>query len=259
MDLGISGRTAVVCASSRGLGKGCAMSLAQNGVNVIVNGRDEAVTNDTAEEIRNKTNVEVTPIIADVSTPEGQRLLLDACPNPDILVNNNGGPPFSDFRDLNRDSMIDGVTMNFVTPVELVQAVIDNMIQQKFGRIVNITSVSVKRPVAGLDLSSGARAGLTAFLAGVARTVAHHNVTINHILPGFIDTDRLRSNLSHRSQQHNISIEEAAANLADQVPAKRFGNPEEFGESCAFLCSQQAGYITGQSLLLDGGLFESNF
>ena len=259
MDLGIEGRNAIVCASSRGLGKGCAMALAQNGVNVVVNGRDEAVTMATAEEIRDATGVAVTPVIADVSTMGGQKALIAACPDADILVNNNGGPPFRDFRDLTREDMLEGVTMNFATPIELVQAVIDHMVTQRFGRIVNITSVSVKRPVPGLDLSSGARAGLTAFLAGVARTVAQHNVTINHILPGYIDTDRLRGALAFTSQKSNISVEDAAATMAAEVPAKRFGNAEEFGEACAFLCSQHAGYITGHSLNLDGGLYESNF
>lgn len=259
MDLGIAGCSAIVCASSRGLGKGCAMSLARNGVNVVINGRDEAVTNATADEIRAATDVTVTPVIADVSSKSGQAALLAACPKPDILVNNNGGPPFRDFRDLSREDLLEGVTMNFATPIELIQAVIDNMVTQRFGRIVNITSISVKRPVPGLDLSSGARAGLTAFLAGVARTVAQHNVTINHILPGYIETDRLRGALAFNSQKSNISVEDAAATLASEVPAKRFGNPEEFGEACAFLCSQQAGYITGQNLALDGGLFESNF
>jgi 3-oxoacyl-[acyl-carrier protein] reductase len=259
MDLGIGGRNAIVCASSRGLGKGCAMSLATNGVNVIINGRDEAVTMATADEIRAASDVQVTPVIADVSTKDGQAALLAACPQPDILVNNNGGPPFRDFRDLTREDMLEGVTMNFATPIELIQAVIDPMVAQSFGRIVNITSVTVKRPVFGLDLSSGARAGLTAFLAGVARSVAEHNVTINHILPGYIDTDRLRGGLGYNAQQNKISESQAAENLASSVPAKRFGNPAEFGEACAFLCSAQAGYITGQSLLLDGGLYESNF
>ncbi len=259
MDLGIAGRNAIVCASSRGLGRGCAMSLAQNGVNVVINGRDEAVTMATAEEIRAASDVEVTPVIADVSSKDGQAALLAACPKPDILVNNNGGPPFRDFRELSREDMLTGVTMNFATPIELIQAVIDGMVAQGFGRIVNITSVSVMRPVFGLDLSSGARAGLTAFLAGVARSVAQHNVTINHILPGYIDTDRLRGGLAFNAQQNNISVEDAIDRQTSEVPAKRFGNPEEFGEACAFLCSAQAGYITGQSLLLDGGLYESNF
>ena len=259
MDLGISGRTAIVCASSRGLGRGCAMSLAKNGVNIVLNGRDEEATMSSAEAISAVTDVTVTPVLADVSTKDGQQALLAACPNPDILVNNNGGPPFRDFRELSRQDMLEGVTMNFAPPIELIQAAIDPMIEQGFGRIVNITSVSVKRPVVGLDLSSGARAGLTAFLAGVARSVAHHNVTINHILPGFIDTDRLRGGIAFNAQQNNISTEEAAERQVGQVPAKRFGTPEEFGEACAFLCSAQAGYITGHSLLVDGGMFESNF
>ena len=213
----------------------------------------------TAEEIRGATGVDVTPVVADVSTMGGQKALIAACPNPDILVNNNGGPPFRDFRDLSREDMLEGVTMNFATPIEMVQGVIDNMVTQRFGLIVNITSVSVMRPVPGLDLSSGARAGLTAFLAGVARTVAQHNVTINHILPGYIDTDRLRGALAFNSQKANISVEDAASNLSSEVPAQRFGNAEEFGEACAFLCSQQAGYITGHSLTVDGWLYESNF
>lgn len=259
MDLGIAGRTAIVCASSRGLGRGCAMALARNGVNVVINGRNEAVTVATAEEIHKETGVEATPVIADISTREGQQALLDVCPSPDILINNNGGPPFRDFRELSRADLLQGVTMNFATPIELVQAVIDPMIEQQFGRIVNITSVSVKRPVVGLDLSSGARAGLTAFLAGVARSVAQHNVTINHILPGYIDTDRLRGAVSFNSKQSNISEQEAAQKLAAEVPAKRFGNPAEFGEVCAFLCSQHAGYITGLNVLVDGGLYVSAF
>ena len=257
MDLGIAGRTAIVCASSRGLGRGCAMSLADNGVNIILNGRDEEATMASADAIRAAADVTVTPVLADVSTKDGQQALLAACPKPDILVNNNGGPPFRDFRELSRQDLLDGVTMNFATPIELIQSVIDPMVERGFGRIVNITSVSVKRPVVGLDLSSGARAGLTAFLAGVARSVAHHNVTINHILPGFIDTDRLRGGIAFNAQQNNISSEEAAERQVSQVPAQRFGTPEEFGEACAFLCSTQASYITGQNIRADGGLGRS--
>ena len=184
---------------------------------------------------------------------------MDVCPQPDILVNNNGGPPFKDFRDLNKDSIVDGINMNMITPIELVQKVIDGMIERKFGRIVNITSISVKKPMFGLDLSSGARAGLTAFLSGVARSVAEHNVTINNILPGMFDTDRLRQGLDAKAKMTNESINIIANQMTSSVPAKRFGNPEEFGETCAFLCSTHAGYITGQNLLLDGGLFESSF
>jgi 3-oxoacyl-[acyl-carrier protein] reductase len=259
MDLGIKGRRAIVCASSRGLGRACAMSLARNGVAVTLNGRDAAKLEATAEEIRKQTGVEVKAVLADVSTAEGQQKILAACPDPDILVNNNGGPPFKDFRQLDREAMLNGVVMNMVTPIELIQAVIDKMIERKFGRIVNITSLSVKMPVPGLDLSSGARAGLTAFLAGVARTVAQHNVTINGILPGFFDTDRMRSGIDATAKLQNRSANVVADERANEVPARRFGDPAEFGEACAFLCSAQAGYITGQSLLLDGGRYASAF
>ena len=196
---------------------------------------------------------------ADVSTPEGQRAILDACPNPDILVNNNGGPPFKDFRELDREAMLAGVTMNMITPIELIQSVIDGMVERGFGRIVNITSISVKMPIPGLDLSSAARAGLTSFLAGVVPKVAEHNVTINNILPGFFLTDRHSAALKQAMEERGMSREEAIAERAEIVPAKRFGDPAEFGEACAFLCSVQAGYITGQNLLLDGGVFESAF
>src|SRR5215471_388158 len=259
MDLGISGRKAIVCASSGGLGRACAMALAQAGCEVVVNGRDKARLETTAEEIRRATNAKVTAVAADVSTADGQAALLSACPEPDILVNNNGGPPFRDFRELGRQQMIDGVVANMVTSIELIQKVIDPMVRRRFGRIVNITSGSVKMPLAGLDLSSGARAGLTAFLAGVARTVADKNVTINNILPGAFDTDRLRGTLSKTAEQKGKSIGEVAAERIAGIPARRFGNPDEFGAACAFLCSTHAGYITGQNLLIDGGTFNGAF
>ncbi len=258
MDLGISGRKAIVCASSRGLGRACAFSLARAGVDVVINGRDAEKLQATADEIAAETGVTVTPVATDVSTAEGQAALLDACPKPDILVNNNGGPPLKDFRELDRDAILGGVVMNMVTPIELIQSTVDHMIEQKFGRIINITSMSVKRPIVGLDLSSGARAGLTAFLAGIARDIAHHNVTINGILPGMFDTDRLRGNFPAQAKLQNKTVEQVADERAATIPAKRFGNPHEFGEACAFLCSVQAGYITGQNILLDGGLFNSS-
>ncbi len=259
MDLGIAGRTAVVCASSRGLGKACAHSLAQAGADVVINGRDEATLAATADEIAADTDVKVTPVIADVSTAEGQRTLLAAAPEPDILVNNNGGPPRKDYKELSREAMVDGVVMNMVTPIELVQAVIDPMVARKFGRIVNITSASVKRPLTGLDLSSGARAGLTAFLAGVARQVAENNVTINNILPGAFDTDRLRSGLEATASMLGKPLDEFAAQRMAEIPSGRFGYPDEFGKACAFLCSVHAGYITGQNLLIDGGAYHGSF
>jgi 3-oxoacyl-[acyl-carrier protein] reductase len=227
MDLGIAGRKAIVCASSRGLGLACAKYLAEAGCEVVINGRNETHLAAAAAELK-PTGAKIIPVLADVASAEGQKALFAACPEPDILVNNNGGPPFRDFRELDRQKMVDGVIANMVVAVELIQKAIEPMAARKFGRIVNITSGSVKMPIAGLDLSSGARAGLTAFLAGVARSVAGSNVTINFILPGTFDTDRLRSNM-------------------------------ELGAACAFLCSAQAGYITGQNLLIDGGVFPGAF
>ena len=258
MDLGIKGRKAIICASSRGLGRACATALADAGCDIVINGRDEATLEATAEDIRSATGANVTAVAADVGTHEGQEALFAACPKPDILVNNNGGPPLKNFRELSRDDMLAGVTQNMVTPLELIQRVVDPMIEQKFGRIVNITSASVKMPIIGLDLSSGARAGLTAFVAGVARDIAQHNVTINGILPGLFDTDRLRSGMQGMAKLQDMTFDEVAEMRRSGVPAKRFGNPDEFGRACAFLCSAHAGYITGQNLLLDGGLFNSS-
>jgi 3-oxoacyl-[acyl-carrier protein] reductase len=255
MDLGISGRKAIICASSRGLGRACAFALAQAGCEVVINGRDAKALETTAAELRRATSVRVTAVAADVATAEGQAALLNASPEPDILVNNNAGPPFRDFRQLTRAQMIDGVIANMVVAVELAQKVIDPMVSRKFGRIVNITSGSVKMPLAGLDLSSGARAGLTAFLAGVARSVAASNVTINFLLPGTFDTERLQSNIAANAKNKGIPYEQAKAERMATVPAKRFGTPDEFGAACAFLCSAQAGYITGQNILIDGGAF----
>src|SRR5262245_19172809 len=255
MDLGIAGRKAIVCASSRGLGRGCALALGQAGCEVVINGRDRKTLDATADALRQATGAKVTAVQADVATAEGQAALLGACPEPDILVNNNAGPPFRDFRELTRAQMIDGVIANMVVAIELTQKVIDPMVRRQFGRIINITSGSVKMPLAGLDLSSGARAGLTAFFAGVARAVAASNVTINFLLPGTFDTERLHSNIVANAKSKGISIEQAKAARMATVPAKRFGSPEEFGAACAFLCSAQAGYITGQNLLIDGGAF----
>lgn len=255
MDLGIAGRKAIVCASSKGLGRACAEALAEAGCEVVINGRDQESLERVAEEIRKSTNAKITPVAGDVASAEGQRALLAACPEPDILVNNNAGPPFRDFRELDREKMIDGVIANMITPIELVQKVIDPMIARRFGRIVNITSGSVKLPIAGLDLSSGARAGLTGFLAGVSRNVAGANVTINNLLPGIFDTDRWRGGLALSAKKRGVSLDEARSEAIAAVPAKRVGDPDEFGKACAFLCSVHAGYITGQSILIDGGRF----
>jgi 3-oxoacyl-[acyl-carrier protein] reductase len=259
MDLGIAGRKAIVCASSQGLGRACAARLAEAGCEVVINGRDEKRLSATADELRKSTGAKIIAVAADVASPEGQQALLAACPEPDILVNNNAGPPFRDFRDLDRQKMIDGVIGNMIVAIELVQKVIDPMVANKFGRIVNITSGSVRMPLFGLDLSSGARAGLTAFLAGVARSVAASNVTINFMLPGIFDTARFRSNVDSTAKKRGISYDESLALQVDSVPARRVGSADEFGATCAFLCSAQAGYITGQNLLIDGGRFPGAF
>jgi 3-oxoacyl-[acyl-carrier protein] reductase len=259
MDLGIAGRKAIVCASSRGLGRACAFSLAEAGCEVVVNGRNAEKTEATAAEIRKATGATVHAVLADVATAEGQTALFAACPEPDILVNNNAGPPMRDFRELSREQIIDGVVANMVVAIELIQKAIDPMMAKKFGRIVNITSGSVKMPIGGLDLSSGARAGLTAFLCGVARQIAPYGITINHVLPGSFDTDRLTHNMETVAKNQSITVDQARANRAKTVPAGRFGNPDEFGAACAFLCSSHAGYITGQNLLIDGGVFPGAF
>jgi 3-oxoacyl-[acyl-carrier protein] reductase len=259
MDLGIRGKKAIVCASSKGLGRGCAMALAEAGCDLVVNGRNADLLARTAAELRDRYGVMVTEVAGDVSLPEVQRALLAACPEPDILVNNNGGPPFRDFRELDREKILQGVTNTMVTPIELIKAVIDGMAARGFGRIVNITSLSVYVPIPGLDLSSGARAGLTTFLAGVARTVMDRNVTINNLLPGKLDTDRLRGPHEPGSVEDPKAAAARKARISADVPARRLGTPEEFGQICAFLCSVHAGYMTGQNIPVDGGLYVSAF
>jgi len=254
MDLGIRGRKAIVCASSRGLGRGSATALAEAGCDLVVNGRDARTLATTAAQIRERFGVQVTEIVGDVSDPAVQAELIAACPAPDILVNNNGGPPRREFQDLTRQAILDGVTQNMITPIELIKAVIDGMAERGFGRIVNITSLSVYVPIPGLDVSSGARAGLTSFLAGVARTVMSRNVTINNLLPGKLDTDRLRG-----ASPKGVDEAEHRARLIEDIPAKRLGTAEEFGQICAFLCSIHAGYLTGQNIPVDGGLYNSAF
>jgi 3-oxoacyl-[acyl-carrier protein] reductase len=255
MDLGIAGRKAIVCASSRGLGRACAKALAEAGCDVVINGRDRDRLAETAAELRKVGSGKIVPVAADVGSPEGQKVLFDACPEPDILVNNNAGPPFRDFRELSREMILDGVIANMVVAIEITQKVIDPMVRRNFGRIVNITSGTVKAPLVGLDLSSGARAGLTAFMAGVARSVAGANVTINFMQPGPFATDRLQSNIETTAAKRGITVEQATKERLATIPAKRFGTPEEFGAACAFLCSAHAGFITGQNLLLDGGSY----
>ena len=259
MDLGISGRKAVICASSKGLGRACALALAEAGCEVTLNGRDIDLLKSTAAEIQTKFRVPVNIVQGDISETKTQNSLMDMCSEPDILINNNGGPPPTDFRSLNRDAILAGVIQNMITPIELIQRVVDGMVQRNFGRIINITSASVRTPISGLDLSSGARAGLTAFLAGVARDVAHSNVTINAILPGMFDTDRIKSNFERMATIKHVSVNDVRAERINSIPAKRLGSVDEFGSLCAFLASAHAGYITGQNILIDGGAFRSAF
>lgn len=258
MDLGLRGKKAIVCASSRGLGRGCAEALAREGVDLVINGRNAETSETTADSLRSH-GVKVDLVLGSMSDHRTQEALLAACPEPDILVNNNGGPALRDFRELDREALLSGVTENMVTPIEMMQKVIDGMAERGFGRIVNITSLSVYQPILGLDLSSGARAGLTAFLAGIARSVADKNVTINQILPGKIDTDRIRQTMVYAAEKRGVQLDQEAARQIDQIPAKRLGTPEEFGATCAFLCSVHAGYITGQNFRLDGGVYQSAF
>jgi len=255
MDLGIAGRKAIVCASSRGLGRACAEALAQAGCEVVINGLDAARLEATAEQIRKSSGATITAVAGDVAQPECHAALFRACPEPDILVNNNAGPPPREFRDLTRAQILDGVVSNMVVAIELTQKAIAPMLAKNFGRIVNITSGTVKLPQAGLDLSSGARGGLSVFVAGIARQVAEKNITINNLLPGAFETDRLKTVLGGAAKRRNITYEQAKAERIASIPAKRLGEVAEFGATCAFLCSAHAGFITGQNLLIDGGAF----
>lgn len=259
MDLGIAGRTALVCAASRGLGRGCAMALAQEGVDLVITARGRDALEATAAEIRAATGVKVTAVGGDITTPEGRTAALAAAPAPDILVTNAGGPPPGDFRDWGRDAWIKALDANMLTPIELMKATIDPMIARKFGRIVNITSGAVKAPIDLLGLSNGARTGLTGFVAGLARRVAIHNVTINNLLPGAIATARLRSNNEAFAKGRGLTVEEVERQRIASIPAGRVGTPEEFGAVCAFLCSVQAGFLVAQNVLLDGGAYPGTF
>jgi 3-oxoacyl-[acyl-carrier protein] reductase len=255
MDLGIKCRTAIVCAASKGLGKGVATALAQEGVNLFITARTKADIEATAEEIRKATGVTVTAVAGDITTEEGRKQVLAACPNPDILINNAGGPPPGDFKDFTLDDWRKAVEWNMITPIALIKATVYGMMDRGFGRIVNITSQSVKAPIASLELSNGARTGLTGAIAVIARKSARHNVTINNILPGPFDTDRLRGTSKKMAEMRGVSFEQVSDERKKAIPAGRFGNTVEFGAATAFLCSQHAGFITGQNLLLDGGIY----
>jgi 3-oxoacyl-[acyl-carrier protein] reductase len=258
MDLGIEGRRALVCAASKGLGRGCAEALAKEGCEVTIVARTEATLRATAEAIA-ATGGRVRFVAADITTEEGRAAALAACPQPDILVNNAGGPPPGDFREWDRDAWIRALDANMLTPIALIKSTIDGMIERRFGRIVNITSGAVKAPIEFLGLSNGARSGLTGFVAGLARTVARHNVTINNLLPGPFATDRLLTTLQGRAKASGKSFEEMWRAGEEANPARRYGDPAEFGAACAFLCSVHAGYIVGQNVLLDGGVYPGTF
>jgi len=247
MDLGISGRTAIVCGASAGLGRGVAMALAREGVVLTIAARREDRLKRTAEEIAAETGASVTAVACDVTTEDGRAALLAAQPAPDILINNAGGPPAGDFRGFSREDWIAAIDANMLSAVFLIRATLDGMIAREFGRVVNITSGAVKSPIPALALSNAARAGLTGFVGGLSRQVAAHNVTINNVLPGFFDTDRLKS-----LQGDDEAVRERQKTL---IPARRFGDPAEFGDLVTFLCGARAGYITGQNLLIDGGQF----
>jgi 3-oxoacyl-[acyl-carrier protein] reductase len=257
MDLGIRGRKAIVCAASEGLGRACALALAREGVDLVINARRPDVLESTAEQIRRATGAAVTVVPGDVTTEEGRARVLAACPEPDILVNNAGGPPPGDFRDWGRDDWLRALEANMLSPIFLIRATVDGMVRRAFGRIVNITSSGVKGPglYPPLGLSIAARSGLTGFLAVLARQTARHNVTVNGLLPGRFDTERLRANLTFTAGQTGRTPEEEADRARAEIPAGRFGSPDEFGAACAFLCSLQAGFITGQNIVLDGGAF----
>ncbi|MGH9628080.1 MAG: SDR family oxidoreductase [Bryobacteraceae bacterium] len=258
MNLGIAGKTALVCAASKGLGKACAVSLAREGVRVTIVARSAGALEAAAAEIR-KSGGEVTAVAADITTEEGRAAALSACPLPDILVTNAGGPPPGDFRNWGRKEWIAAIDANMLTPIELIKATVDGMIHKHFGRIVNITSSAVKAPIDILGLSNGARSGLTGFVAGLARKTAGHNVTINNLLPGPFETDRLRSTMEAAAKASGRSLEAVVEERRAGNPARRFGDPAEFGDACAYLCSAQAGYITGQNLLIDGGAYPGTF
>jgi 3-oxoacyl-[acyl-carrier protein] reductase len=255
MDLGIAGKRAIVCASSRGLGRACAEALAREGADVTLNGRDAGTLRATADAIREATQVEVTAVAGDIEHASTRAALLEACPRPDILVNNNGGPPPGRYQDWDRDAWLRALDANMIAPALMIRAVLDGMLERRFGRIVNITSAMVKTPLPPMGLSTGARAALTAFSKGLSRQVASANVTVNNLLPERFDTDRQKSMAEMRAKLGGISVDEAYDEMRRSVAAGRLGRPEEFGAACAFLCSAHAGFISGQNLQLDGGSY----
>ena len=261
MDLGIQGKTALVCGASKGLGRGCAEALAREGVHVTLVARTASVLEATADAIRSIATggAVINTVACDITTAEGRALALAACPQPDIVVTNAGGPPPGDFRDWQREQWIAALDANMLTPIELIKATVDGMMARGFGRIINITSSSVKAPIDILGLSNGARSGLTGFVAGVARKTVASNVTINNLLPGAFETDRLKTTLAAMAKAGGNSAEAVIAQQRAANPSRRFGDPAEFGAFCAFLCSAHAGYMTGQNILLDGGAYPGTY
>ncbi|UDF33722.1 UNVERIFIED_ORG: SDR family oxidoreductase [Shinella sp. XGS7] len=262
MDLGLKGRWALVCAASKGLGRGCAEALAAEGVNVVITARGVEALEATAAAIRAAhPGVELRTVAGDIATAEGRAAALAACPQVDILVNNAGGPPPGDFRDWGREQWLAALEANMLTPIELIKATVDGMAERGFGRVVNITSGAVKAPIDVLGLSNGARSGLTGFVAGLSRQarLAGRNVTLNNLLPGAFDTERLQKTLAAGAAKSGQAAEEVAAKRRAGIPAQRFGTAAEFGAVCAMLCSQQMGYLTGQNILLDGGAYPGTF
>ena len=260
MELGIEGKWALVCAASKGLGKGCAAALVKENVNVVITARGAEALEATAAELRALQRGEVRTVAGDITTPAGRIAALAACPQVDILVNNAGGPPPGDFRDWDREAWIKALDANMLTPIELIKATVDGMASRGFGRVVNITSGAVKAPIGVLGLSNGARSGLTGFVAGLARSgIAARGVTINGLLPGAFETDRLRTTLRAGAVKAGQDPDAAWSAREQTIPARRFGSAEEFGAVCAFICSLQAGYLTGQNILLDGGAYPGTF
>jgi 3-oxoacyl-[acyl-carrier protein] reductase len=255
MDLGIAGRTAIVCASSRGLGKACALALAREGVNVVVNGRDTGRLRATAAEIERECAVSIAAVQADVTTADGRAALLAACPSPDILINNNAGPSPKSFLDIENEDWAAALESNMIAALALTRAVVPAMKERRFGRIINITSAMVSTPRGHMGLSSGARAGLTAVMKGLSIELAKFNITINNLLPERIDTDRQHFMAEREMKAHGITYEEARARQVASIPAGRLGEPREFGATCAFLCSAFAGFTTGLNVHLDGGAY----
>ena len=260
MDLGIEGKWALVCAASKGLGRGCAAALVKEGVNVVITARGADALEATAADLRRLGRGEVRSVAGDITTAAGRAAALAACPQVDILVNNAGGPPPGDFRQWDRDAWIKAVDANMLTPIELIKATVDAMAERGYGRIVNITSSSVKAPIDVLGLSNGARSGLTGFIAGLARTgIAARGVTINGLLPGVFDTDRIRTVSTATAAREGKTLEQVAEARQRAIPARRYGTPEEFGSICAFLCSVHAAYITAQNVLADGGAYPGTY